>query len=116
MLPGLPDFVPNLLHLNFWAGAVTTPTPNNPLGLPLEVLQALAFFTRKPGAKIVAISPLVKTQFKIWAIPGDIPGLTVPHLTQFGAIFGVGTRETFAQRGKFGLGLGKGDSHLQLTH
>ncbi len=80
--PGLPAHVPQLLHLNLWPGAITTPTSSNPLGLPDEVTQALAFLTRSPR-RISGISPLVKTAFRIWTRPLSIPGLTEGQLNAF---------------------------------
>lgn len=80
--PGLPAHVPQLLHLNLWPGAITTPTSSNPLGLPDEVTQALAFLTRSPR-RVSGISPLVKTAFRIWTRPLAIPGLTVGQLNEF---------------------------------
>lgn len=79
--PGLPTHVPRLLHLNIWPGAVTTPSPANPLGLPAELTQALAFLTRTK--KIACISPLVKTRFQIWSKAVDVPGLTPGQNEQF---------------------------------
>ena len=46
---------------------------------------ALAFLTGKPGPRIVGISPLVKTQFKIWDRAFVIPGLTVTQREHFRA-------------------------------
>ena len=81
--PDLPAMVPQLLHLNLWLGAIVSPSPANPLGLPDEVTMALAFLTGKPGPRIVGISPLVKTQFKIWDRNFAIPGLTMAQREHF---------------------------------
>ena len=81
----LPATFPQLLHLNLWPGAIVPPSSTNPLGLPDEVTMALAFLTGKAGPKIVGISPLVKTQFKIWDRNFAIPGLTVTQREYFRA-------------------------------